>query len=156
VGKDDSPDVALSFEGEKVIFEKKEHILSRPVRRCIPPDILSAKGLLHILQATAHFIYHLNKTNSSQRSILPDVIPMHFHKLEEDYDKYFRRTRTRGPNLMENGLATITIKGKEVDGAIAGDEKFGFTILNNTDLPLHPYLFCFDSSNLSISKYCTL
>ena len=152
VGKGDSPDVALSFEGEEVIFEKKEHILSRPVRRCIPPDILSTKGLLHILQATSRFIYHLNRANLSKRSILPDVIPMDFHKLEEDYDVFFHTIRIPGPNLMENGLATITIKGKEVDGRIEGDEIFGFTIHNNTELLLHPYLFCFDSSDLSISK----
>jgi len=81
------------------------------------------------------------------------VIPIDFHRLEEDYDACFRRTRTCGPNLLENGLAAITIKGKEVDGAIEGNEMFGLTIHNNTDLPLHPYLFCFDSSDLSIMPW---
>jgi len=155
VGKD-SADIALSFEGETVIFERKKNVLFGPVRMRIPYTVLSANGLLHILQAAAHFIYHLNKTNSSKRSILPDMISMDFHKLEEDYDESFRINRTPGPNLIENGLATITIKGKEIDGAIEGDEMFGLTIHNNTELFLHPYIFCFDSSDLSIRNYCTV
>jgi hypothetical protein len=150
--KEDSADVALSFEGETAILKWKEQSLSKPAHGRIPRTITSANELLHILQATARFNYHLHRNNTSKRSILPDVIPMDFHKLEEDYDVFFHTIRIPGPNLMENGLATITIKGKEIDGAIEGDEMFGFTIHNNTELLLHPYLFCFDSSDLSISK----
>jgi hypothetical protein len=156
VEKEDDADANVLFEGEGVFLETKEKPLSSHIRRRIPDNIILADVLLHILQAVVRFNFHLKKTNSSKRGILPDKIPMEFHQLEEDYDDLFQDIRKPGPNLIENGLATVTVKGQEIDGVTNGEVDFGFTIHNKTALLLHPYLFAFDSSDLSISKYYTV
>jgi len=71
VGNEDHADVKMLFEGEAVFLEKKEKPLSNNIRWRIPDTILLADGLLHVLQAVARFNFHLNKTNSSKRRILP-------------------------------------------------------------------------------------
>jgi hypothetical protein len=153
VGKDDNPDIVLSFECDTVIFERKDKLLSAPIRSCIPATVLSVDRPMHVLQAAAHFVYHLNKTNLSKHCIKPDMIPMDFHQLNEELDESFDTIMIRGPNLNKDGLATVTIKGKAVKCVINGDEDFGLTIHNKTKLHLHPYLFAFDS-DLSISEHC--
>jgi len=79
---------------------------------------------------------------------------MEFHQLEEDSDDLFYDIRTPAvPNLIENGLATVTVKGEDIDGVTNGDDDFGFTIHNKTAHLLHPYFFAFDSSDLSIKPW---
>jgi hypothetical protein len=34
VGKEENPDIVLSFEGDTIIFERKDKLLSAPIRNC--------------------------------------------------------------------------------------------------------------------------
>jgi hypothetical protein len=153
VGKKENPDIVLSFEGDTVIFERKDKLLSAPIRNCIPVTVFSVDGPMDVLQSAAHFVYYLNKTNPSKHCIKSDMIPMDFHQLNEELDVSFDTILIPGPNLNKDGLATVIIKGNGVGCVIDGDEDFGLTIYNETKLHLHPYLFAFDS-NLSISEHC--
>jgi hypothetical protein len=153
VGKEGNPDIVLSFEGDTVIFERKDKLLSAPIRNCIPVTVLSVDGPMHVLQSAARFVYYLNKRNPSKHCIKSDMIPMDFHQLNEELDVSFDTIFIPGPNLNKEGLATVIIKGNGVGCVIDGDEDFGLTIYNETKLHLHPYLFAFDS-DLSISEHC--
>jgi hypothetical protein len=101
VGKEENPDIVLSFEGDTVMLERKDKLLSAPF---VIITVLSVDGPMHVLQSAAHFVYYLNKMNPSKHCIKPDMIPMDFHQLNEELDVSFDMIIIPGPNLDKDSL----------------------------------------------------
>jgi len=62
-------------------------------------------------------------------------------ELTDDNEYFFKPV---GRNLIEDDPATIVVDE---------NASLGLTLFNNTDLPLYPYVFYFDPSELSICAY---
>lgn len=147
-------DILVQFEQEKILYDRKEEIPGKSFRRLPFSTPRSRPDLfLHVLSSAARFNYHLRRVNESEYCILPQSIPMDIRGITLEWSREFERVIVpTGPNLLENSLATITVKGEEEDGRIYGTDGFVLTIHNDTNLLLHPYLFCFDVSTLSIGE----
>lgn len=112
----------------------------------------SATGDLHeALRRLCHYYYHLNRANKSPPSVgAEDRAPfsskfaIELIRLKEDEDgKYVERP---------GGNVNVAAAGIElVIGPANEEDNYGLRIVNNTDFPVFPYLFYFDSSTFSIS-----
>jgi hypothetical protein len=98
-------------------------------------------GLLRqVVRCYAHFIYHLTRTGDDFKNV-----HMELRQLDVEYSKDFDQILTPvGKDLIQDEPATVVVDE---------DARLGMTIINQTDLPLYPYVFYFDPSDLVISEW---
>ncbi|KAF5384355.1 hypothetical protein D9615_003158 [Tricholomella constricta] len=99
--------------------------------------------LREVVRRAMHFNHQLTRT-------APDDFKnvwMELRELESKYSVDYDSTLTPiGPNLIENEPAGVVVDE---------NARLGMTIHNRTDLPLYPYLFYFDPSDLLIIEWYT-
>jgi hypothetical protein len=135
--------LCLSVINDEVYFERKDAIINRYIRSRLPHQVHHSDFALirQIIRCAMHFNYHLTRNGGDDfRNVY-----MELRRLRMDFSAGFDQTLTPfGKNLIEKEPATLVV-----------DElaRLGMTIHNRTDLPLYPYLFYFDPSDLEISMY---
>ncbi|KAI0032857.1 caspase domain-containing protein [Vararia minispora EC-137] len=108
----------------------------------VPPD---ASMLYPVLQASAHFFWHLRR--SPDKNLLRSKVDILFQRLEatghltDELDDIYE---PKGPNLIRDGVVDL-----EADE----QTKYGVTIINKIGVPMFVSLFFFDCSDLSITAY---
>ncbi|KZS96860.1 hypothetical protein SISNIDRAFT_534021 [Sistotremastrum niveocremeum HHB9708] len=151
----DSADFEVTMDGAEVSYDMdlKSIYDGTPKPKILrTTQITQPEKILDVLLGAVHFKFFLNQKNESDLKIDSDKVPLHFHRLLRTWNKKFQsEIKPNGPNLLRDNVVKLKIPdtGKE----FSTDGPFGFTIRNNTDLPLHPYLFAFDLSDLSIKPW---
>ena len=142
----------IDLEGEKVVFDiLDERVTAFHLRRIPFPVQPDAKIIYPILNAAAHFHWHLHRT--SEKHILQNKVRLEFTKMDqvgEEYDDDLNSVlQPIGKDLNQNGI--VNLVASDSDG-------YGIKIINDTNQALYASLFYFDNSNLSISTClpCTL
>lgn len=129
--------LSINLSGDWVIFEILNPFvikcgLVRMPYRTIPERIPS------IIQAAAHFEWHLRRT-PAESSDFEQLVRLEFTEVVKE-----RQTiKVKGPNLNVDGKVEITV----------GDSKYGMKLINDSKTQLYPYLFFFDCSDLTIETY---
>ncbi|TDL18810.1 hypothetical protein BD410DRAFT_792791 [Rickenella mellea] len=147
VGNAEFADLSVSFEGNQVVYCRKEGIetafVGSRLKRTTQVD--NAEGVFAVLRAYAKFNFHLNTTNISIHPISNDKITMELQRLEGEWSPEYKWVVTpAGSNLIGND---------QVDVVVDSNTLFGVTIHNHTDSPLYPYLFYFDGSDFGIQVW---
>ncbi|KAJ2933868.1 hypothetical protein H1R20_g3229, partial [Candolleomyces eurysporus] len=108
----------------------------------------TADDLHGALRHLCHYYYHRDRVNKKPPTVdqvsFSSKFTIGLFKLQETEDeKYVERGRNL--NIATTGVELIIGPDNEDDG-------YGFRITNNTNFPVFPYLFYFDSSNFSIAS----
>ncbi|RXW18477.1 hypothetical protein EST38_g7375 [Candolleomyces aberdarensis] len=111
----------------------------------------TADDLRRALRHLCHYYYHRDRVNRSPPVVgAEDKVPFSskftlglFKLQENEEEKYVEK----GQNLNIAATGVELIIGPDNE-----DDSYGFKITNNTDFPVFPYLFYFDSSNFSITS----
>jgi hypothetical protein len=101
---------------------------------------LGIQRVQDVVQCMMHFRHHLTRTGDEFKHVW-----MELRKLKTEYSADFDQTLTPiEGNLIDQEPAKVVV-----------DElaRLGMSIYNQTDLPLYPYLFYFDPTDLVISAY---
>lgn len=99
-------------------------------------DVLRIRS---VVECYHHFHFHLTRSGPNEfRNVWMELKELK-SELTKDFGLAFKPV---GKNLIENNPAEV-VADENVN--------LGLTIFNQTDLPLYPYLFYFDPSELSIS-----
>ncbi|RXW18480.1 hypothetical protein EST38_g7376 [Candolleomyces aberdarensis] len=115
------------------------------IRHTIDP---TAEDLYGALDHLCHYYYHRDRVSTQvigQDHKVPfsSKFTVDVFTLEENDEEIYVPS---GPNLNIQGTGVeLTI------GSHNAEEMYGFRITNNTEFPVFPYLFYFDSSNFSIT-----
>ena len=128
-------------ESGKVHFERNDPMITPFIGSRFPHVVDEDKVELiqQVLQAYIQFNHHLTRTGDDFKNVL-----MELRTLSVTYSEDFDMILTpAGDDLIQNEPTTVVVDE---------DERLGMTISNQTDLPLYPYVFYFDPSDLMISK----
>jgi hypothetical protein len=149
-GNAEVADLVVLLKDERVAFERKEDFITKHLGKRVPctASISDPNGILNVLQATAHFNYHLNRTNLLESCIKPpESITMEFGRVEFGTDFTMRVVKLSD---SKDSPATFFINFKEEED---DEPMYALTICNRTALQLYPYLFSFEPCDLSIRKF---
>lgn len=92
-----------------------------------------------VVESAHHFDHHLTRTGGDEFK----NVWMELKELKSEYSVDFDQILTaRDVNLIEDEPATVVVDESA---------RLGMAIFNQTDLPLYPYLFWFDPTDLEIS-----
>jgi hypothetical protein len=133
----------LSIMEDGVHFDRNDTMINPYIGSRMPHVVDRTDILLirEVIRRFMHFNYHLTRMGGDDfRNVY-----MELRRLRTDYSANFDQTLTPvGENLIEKEPASLVV-----------DEvaRLGMTIHNRTDLPLYPYLFYFDPSDLDISTW---
>ena len=142
VDNPEAADFSVSLENGTAFFDRRDKLITPHIGTRFPHkiDISNAEGIRDIIQCAVHFNHHLARTGDDFNNVW-----MELKKLKAIFNQFFDSTLTpAGDNLIDEEPAVVYV-----------DEcaRLGLTIFNQTDLPLYPYLFYFDPSDLIISKH---
>ncbi|QRW14169.1 ICE-like protease (caspase) p20 domain protein [Ceratobasidium sp. AG-Ba] len=105
-----------------------------------------ADAVLDVLSSAAAWNWHLSRTNP--KGPWSDQLKIEMYRVKRDFmhcDQYGQPMISKeGENLNKSGLVDIVADPTQL---------YGYRIVNDTDSDLHPYLFYFDASMLSIMPY---
>jgi len=138
-----SCDLQLTIIGGKVYFDRHNALVTPHIGARIfqTIDVDNAPEIRKVVESSLRFYHHLTRTGNDD---FPNVW-MELRELREepsdDFDQLFT---PMGNNLIADEPATIVVD------AFAS---FGMTIFNQTELPLYPYLFYFDPTDLTIGMF---
>jgi hypothetical protein len=138
----DAAALRLLVANGQVHFERNDPMINPHIGFRFPHVVDQGKipEIREIVRCAMHFTYHLTRPGADDFK----GVWMELRILEAVESDDFDLTLTPvGKNLIEDEPATIV-----VDEAA----RLGMTIHNRTDVPLYPYLFYFDPSDLTISK----
>ncbi|KAG2006041.1 hypothetical protein CC2G_002392 [Coprinopsis cinerea AmutBmut pab1-1] len=147
-------DVGLSAHRESISF----HLLaSEESRFHCPPRQIGIENVWDYLSHAAFYYQRLRQVNGATQKILPGSKPanppktfismfdIRVYQLEEDsYGNY----HPRGDPLNTREGVHLMLE----DGQGDGEEVYGFEIVNNSSFDVYPYLFYFNSYELSIQS----
>ena len=139
----ESSDLQLTVEGGKVYFDRRDDLVTPHIGARISHTVddgdLSA--IRNVVKSSQHFYHHLKRSGTDDYRDVRMELKILEQKINEDFDRVFNPI---GKNLIADEPATIVV-----------DESayLGMTIFNETDLPLYPYLFYFDPTDLTISTF---
>ena len=136
----DEADMEVSFQDDAIVLSRG---LRDPIRRhdireyptTIIPD--NTALILNVLRAAAHFKFHLESASNPL-----NLVQIEMAKIKFQWTEDAQLIRVRGSNILANNIANVVVNK---------DDRYGLTIRNETDLPLFPYVFYFDS-DLSICE----
>ncbi|KAF8056952.1 caspase domain-containing protein, partial [Lyophyllum atratum] len=135
----------LTLLDDKVHFTRNDPMVTPWIGSNIPHTVekLNHDRIREIVRRAVHFNHQLTRT-------APDDFKnvwMELRVLESRYSVDHGSTLTPiGPNLIDNEPAGVVVDE---------DARLGMAIHNRTDLPLYPYLFYFDPSDLVIIEWYT-
>ncbi|KAG9077192.1 hypothetical protein FRC06_009057 [Ceratobasidium sp. 370] len=117
-----------------------KHGISR-LPHTTPVDV---KVLLSVLRSAAAWDWHIGRKNP--KSPFNDRVRIEMFRLKEElaHDGCSIALIPDGENLNKNGVAEVVVNPSHY---------YGFGIINNTAFDLYPYLFYFDTSDLSIVPF---
>jgi hypothetical protein len=146
----DKAELDISLEDGCVVFKPLNTLVTQWGLTRIPFRVSASIAEVNtIILASAHYFWHLRRTNTKRS--LQNRVRIEFTRLKElddEFDDDFNPLITPdGPNLNINGT---------VDLIVDHNAMYGVKIVNDTDLALYPSLFFFDNSDLSISKYLVI
>lgn len=118
---------------------------------------LSNRALISVLEAAAHFNWHLNRTNRANvRGALSEKVHIELVELKSDRFGFsmdvFRPKDDPPKNLIKNNIIDLPIESIS-DDFVETKSVYGFNIRNNSKVPLYVSLFYFNASDLSITPY---
>ncbi|KAJ3500507.1 hypothetical protein NLJ89_g9765 [Agrocybe chaxingu] len=134
-------DLEIVVKDGKVHFDRHQQLVTEhlPTRIRHSVNVGDIATIQQVVVATRHFYYHLTRTSDDDFK----NVWMEMKVLKEEFSRDFDLILTpMGNNLLAKEPATIV-----VDESV----RLGMTIFNQTDLPLYPYLFYFDPTDLTIS-----
>ena len=142
---DDANDAALllSVMEDGIHFDRNDTMITPHIGSRLPHvvDRTDFPLIREVIKRFIHFNYHLTRTGGDDfRNVY-----MELRRLRTEFSIDFDHTLIPvGDNFLEKEPAVLVV-----------DElaRLGMTIHNRTDLPLYPYLFYFDPSDLDISKW---
>ncbi|KAF4622612.1 hypothetical protein D9613_009210 [Agrocybe pediades] len=134
-------DLVLSLDHGRVRFQRRKQLQmsdSEPLMR-ESADAEDVTAIRNVVKSSIHFNYHLKRQSpypfKGVRMELKEVVEEEL----EDGDRIFR---PKQKNLLAQGSATINVREKK---------RFGVTLYNDSRIPLYPYLFYYDPSQLTIT-----
>jgi hypothetical protein len=138
-------DILLRSDGKELVIEPRTSTVVGCKRETRLPRL--RMHLPTLVDGIAHFNYFLDRHQG--RAPIAGV-GLEMHRLVGDFPG---RTPDRSVGHGGNMIANNEVRFRSEKGA-----KYGFTIRNNSDEDLFPYLFYFDPSSYSIdvSRTCTL
>ncbi|RDB28119.1 putative WD repeat-containing protein C2E1P5.05 [Hypsizygus marmoreus] len=141
----DTPDAArlhLSLAEQKVSFSRNDPLINPHIGSRFPHTV--DEDNIHLVQkvvrCASHFSYHLTRTGEDFKNVWMELKTLK-SELSADFDQTLSPI---GPNLIENEPATIVVDE---------NARLGMTIYNQTDIPLYPYVFYFDPTDLIILEW---
>jgi len=137
----------ISLEDGYVVFKPLNTLVTQWGLTRIPFRVSASIAEVNtVILASAHYFWHLRRTNTKQS--LKNRVRIEFTRLKElnnQFDDDFNPlVAPDGPNLNINGT---------VDLIVDHNAMYGVKIVNDTNLALYPSLFFFDNSDLSIKSY---
>ena len=137
--------LGIDMDRNKVMFDILDERVTAFNLRRIPFSVPSDATILYpILDAAAHFHWHLHRTDENRN--LEKKVRLEFTKVEQVEDMYDDDLNPViepiGNNLNKESVIDLVANNKVM---------YGIKILNDSPLPLYPFLFYFDNNNLSIS-----
>lgn len=93
-----------------------------------------------VFSRISHYYHELNSTHSTDPDIAEDIT-LEFYKLDDHHASDWRQFRPDGPNLYQNGV---------VDFEVDEGAPYGLKLINRSARDLYPYVFYFNTNNLSI------
>ena len=134
-------ELQLTVSGGKVYFNRHNPLVTPHIgtRISYTIDVADVLTIRKVVQSSLHFYHHLTRTGSDDFRNVWMELKILKEELNDDFDQIFTPI---GRNLIADEPATLVV-----------DEfaRLGMTIYNQTDLPLYPYLFYFDPTDLTIS-----
>ncbi|CAA7263720.1 unnamed protein product [Cyclocybe aegerita] len=133
-------DLEITVKDGRVHFDRHQQLVTDhlPTRIRHSVSVGDIATIREVVTATRHFYYHLTRTSDDNFK----NVWMEMKVLKEEFNRDFDQILTpMGNNLLMKEPATIV-----VDESV----RLGMTIFNQTDLPLYPYLFYFDPTELTI------
>ncbi len=140
VGDLQSCDLQLTILDGRVYFDHHSALVTPYLgtRNRYSVEATDVVKIRNVVQCSLHFYYHLTRSGPNGfRNVWMELKELQ-SDLTDDFDLVFKPV---GKNLIETEPAEV-IADENVN--------LGLTIFNQTDLPLYPYLFYFDPSELSI------
>ncbi|KAF9555689.1 hypothetical protein CPC08DRAFT_820895 [Agrocybe pediades] len=134
-------DLALSLAHGRVRLHRRKQLqmsyLEPVMRESVDAEDVSA--IRNVVKSSIHFNYHLKRQSpypfDDVRMELKEVV-------EEELEDGHKIFRPKKKNLLAQGPATINVRERK---------RFGVTLYNNSKIPLYPYLFYYDPSQLTIT-----
>ncbi|KAJ3524092.1 hypothetical protein NMY22_g11154 [Coprinellus aureogranulatus] len=141
---DDRTEASLivTAEGGSVCFERSDAELGEYIGERFPYTVLRDRPgkVQQVIEAWQHFHYHLNRQPSEEDEFPIGQIRMELH--------FLKGRKPSGDDLLAGeGIHKINIS-KETVG-----REMGFTLYNDGDVDVYPYLFYFDPSGLTITPW---
>jgi hypothetical protein len=118
---------------------------------------LSNRALIPVLEAAAHFNWHLNRANirgALSKYVETELFELEWGRFGLSSRGVFRPKNDPPVNLIRNNAIYLPIESDSSD-FVETKSVYGFNIRNNGKVPLYASLFYFNASDLSISKYST-
>ncbi|PVF99210.1 hypothetical protein CPB86DRAFT_814161 [Serendipita vermifera] len=140
-------ELSLSLENGSVVFNILDPLVTMYGVTQIPFKVNpEAADIIHVLRHAAHYYWHLRRTSSDKNLInAVDVELTALREVDgEYYDDLSPMRVPGGPNLNVDGVVNIVVDKRTM---------YGIKLVNKTSRPLYPYLFFFDSGDLSITPY---
>ena len=135
-------DLQLTRLDGKVYFDRHNALITAHISPRISHTINvdDIPAIQNVVNSSLHFYGHLTRSGSDDfRNVWMEMKNLK-HELSDGHRIY----SPTGKNLIADEPATIV-----VDDSV----RLGMTIFNQTDLPLYPYLFYFDPTDLTISMF---
>ncbi|TFK31409.1 caspase domain-containing protein [Crucibulum laeve] len=134
----------LSIESSEVKFARNDVLVTPHIGAKFPHSVPKGQGhtIRNIAKSYLHFTNHLTRTGDDFRNVWMELKALKT-EFSDDFDQILTPI---GENMIEDEPATVVV-----------DEmaRLGMMINNQTDLPLYPYLFYFDPSDLMIIEWYT-
>ena len=129
----------IALEDGHVVFNLLDPLVIKFGLTRMPFHVnLEAEEVYPVIDAAAHFRWHLRRSN--KKHIFQNKVRIEFKQLTQNREPY-------GLDLNVDGV---------IDLVVDEEAMYGIRIINDTARPLYPSLFYFDNSDFSISEYiCT-
>ena len=134
-------ELQLTASGGKVYFNRHNPLVTPHIgtRISYTIDVADVSTIRKVVKSSLHFYHHLTRTGSDDFRNVWMELKILKEELNDDFDQIFTPI---GRNLIADEPATLVVDQFA---------RLGMTIYNQTDLPLYPYLFYFDPTDLTIS-----
>jgi len=135
--------LCLSVREDGIHFDRNDALITPHIGSRLPHvvDLNDSRLIREVIRRFMHFNYHLTRVGGDDfRNVY-----MELKRLRTEFSADFDQTLSPvGNNLIEKEPAVLVVNELA---------RLGMTIHNRTDLPLYPYLFYFDPSDLDIIEW---
>ncbi|KZT43296.1 hypothetical protein SISSUDRAFT_684576 [Sistotremastrum suecicum HHB10207 ss-3] len=151
----DSADLIVAMTSSGIIYNMQlKAACIGDLRPQVAPRTIPVKSaqLLDVLLSALEFKRHLNREGEVGSKDEEALLDLHFHRLKPIGNGRFKDSLIpSGPNLLNNKVTTLELPNTGTE--TCKDGPFGITVFNKTRVPLYPYLFAFEGSDLSITPW---